>query len=172
MKRFLIYLQLVSLLLLVLAACSTNAPAPTPPAVVGARTILADVVGGFIILVGRPFRVGDAIKVEGGQDNQIRKLITDTLRGIDGVLPDKPVEILYREFGNSTRLIQVRWWIVTIDKEFYIVDTVNSAIEDALTNAGIEIPFTTLDLSLNQVVVSPAKTASGQEPESSDQDSA
>ena len=189
--------------------------------VVGARTILADLVGGFIILVGQPFRVGDAIELEGWQNwgivetigsrtiqvrtgdnrtviipnsmassgqlvnyshpestvrvqtdiriayhtdlDQIRKLITDTLRGVGGVLPDKPIEILYREFGNSTRLLRVRWWIPAIDREYTIVDAVNSAIEDALTDAGIEIPFTTLDLSLNQVVGSPTKTKSEQD---------
>jgi small-conductance mechanosensitive channel len=198
--------------------------------VIGARSVLADLVGGFIILLNQPFRVGDAIKVQGWQDwghvenigsrttqirtldnrtviipnstvssgrlinystpdptiraqtdvriayhadlNQIRKLITETVRGVEGVLPNKPIEILYREFGNSTRLIRLRWWISTIDKEFYIVDTVNSAIEDALTDAGIEIPFTTLDLSINQVVDSQSETASGQEPKSSEQDSA
>jgi MscS family membrane protein len=198
--------------------------------VIGARSVLADLVGGFIILLNQPFVVGDAIEVQGWEDwghvesigsrtteirtldnrtviipnstvssgrlinystpdptirvqtdvriayhadlNQIRKLITETVRGVEGVLPNKPIEILYREFGNSTRLIRVRWWIPSIDKEFYIVDTVNSAIEDALTNAGIEIPYTTLDLSLNQVVGPQSKTVSGRDPESSEKDSA
>lgn len=196
--------------------------------VIGARSVLADLVGGFIILLNQPFVVGDAIEVEGWEDwghvesigsrtteirtldnrtviipnstvssgrlinystpaptirvqtdvriayhadlDQIRKLITDTVRGIEGVLPNEPIEILFREFGNSTRLIRVRWWIPTIDKEFYIVDKVNSAIEEGLTNAGIEIPFTTVDLSLNQVVGSQSKMISGRDPEMSEQD--
>jgi small-conductance mechanosensitive channel len=83
--------------------------------------------------------------------SQIRKLITDTVRGVKGVLPDKPIEILFREFGDSARLIRVRWWIPDFAEEPYNVDDVNSAIEAALNEAGFEIPFTTLDLNLNQI---------------------
>jgi small conductance mechanosensitive channel len=177
--------------------------------VLGARAIVADLVAGFIILAGRPFRVGDAIQLQEWPEygfveeigtratqvrtidnravivrnsvaindqivnystpdstvmvkthvriayhadlNQIRKLITDTVQGIEGVLPDKPINILYREFGESARLILVRWWIADFDKEYYIVDDVNSAIEAALNEAGFNIPYSTLDLNLNQI---------------------
>jgi small-conductance mechanosensitive channel len=196
--------------------------------VIGARTILSDLASGFIILVDQPFRVGDAITVEGWPDYafvekigtrathvrtldyrraiipnsktissqlinhshpdttmrvetrvrvayrtdlaRIRELISDAVRGIDGVLPDKPVEILYREFGDSTRLMLVRWWIADFDQEYYIVDAVNSAIEMALNEAGFAIPFTTLDLNLNQIVV-PQQTTSGSQSATVDRDS-
>jgi len=177
--------------------------------VLGARALVGDLIAGFIVLVGQPYRVGDAIRLQGWPEygfvehidtrtthlrtinnravivrnsvaindqlinystpdstmmiqtdvriayhadlNQIRKLITDTVRGIEGVLPDKPVDILYREFGESTRVIRVRWWIADFDQEYYIADSVNSAIEAALNEAGFDIPFTTLDLNLNQI---------------------
>jgi small-conductance mechanosensitive channel len=173
---------------------------------VGARALVSDLVAGFIILAGQPFRVGDGIKLQGWQEyglveaigtraiqvrtidnravvvrnstainnelvnyslpdttvmiqtdirityradlDEIRRVITDTVRGVKGVLPDKPVDILYREFGNSTRRIRVRWWIADFDDEYFIVDDVNSAIDAALTEAGFQIPFTTLDLNL------------------------
>jgi small-conductance mechanosensitive channel len=179
--------------------------------VLGARALVGDLIAGFIVLVGQPYRVGDAIRLQGWPEygfveridtrtthlrtidnravivrnsvaindqitnystpdstvmiqtdiriayhtdlNQIRKLITNTVRGISGVLPDKPVDILYREFGESTRVIRVRWWIADFDKEYYIADSVNSAIEEALNEAGFEIPYstTTIDLNLNQI---------------------
>ena len=83
--------------------------------------------------------------------NQIRKLITDTVRGVAGVQPDKHIEVLFREFGDSTRLIRVRWWIPDFAEEPYNVDDVNSAIEAALNEAGFNIPYSTLDLNLNQI---------------------
>jgi len=194
--------------------------------VIGARSVLADLVGGFIILINQPFVVGDAIEVEGWQDwghvenigsrtteirtldnrtviipnstvssgrlinysapdstirvqtdvpiayhadlDQISKLITDTVQGVEGVLPDKPLEILYREFGNSTRLIQVRWWIHDYGQEYYIVDTVNRTVEAALNGAGINIPFTTLNLNLKQVENLPQTAVSNQKPKDGD----
>jgi small-conductance mechanosensitive channel len=178
-------------------------------AVFGARALVADLVSGFIILAGRPFRVGDGIQLEGWPDygiveeigsratrirfydnraviirnseainnqlltystpdttlrvqtdlriayhadiTQIRKLITDTVRGVEGVLPDKPIEILFREFGDSARLIRVRWWIPDFAEEPYNIDDVNSAIEAALNEAGFSIPYSTLDLNLSQI---------------------
>jgi small-conductance mechanosensitive channel len=178
-------------------------------AVFGARAVVADLVSGFIILVGRPFREGDGLQLQGWPDlgivedigsratrirfydnravivrnseaindqlltystsdstlrvqtdiriayhadlNQIRKLITDTVRGVKGVLPDEPIEILFREFGDSARLIRVRWWIPHFAEEPYNVDDVNSAIEAALNEAGFSIPYSTLDLNLSQI---------------------
>jgi small-conductance mechanosensitive channel len=83
--------------------------------------------------------------------NQIRKLITDTVRSVKGVMPDKPIEIHFREFGDSTRLIRVRWWIPDFAEEPYNIDDVNSAIEAALNEAGFNIPYSTLNLNLNQI---------------------
>jgi small-conductance mechanosensitive channel len=177
--------------------------------VLGARALVSDLVSGFIILVGQPFREGDGIQLEGWPEygiveeigsrvtqirffdnravimrnsnvinnqlinystsdttlrvqtdvriayhtdlNQIRKLITDTVQGVEGVMPDKPVEVHFRGFGESTRLIRVRWWISDFAQEPYNIDDVNSAIEAALIEAGYEIPFTTIDLNLNQI---------------------
>jgi MscS family membrane protein len=172
-----------------------------------ARDTIADVINGLIILVDRPFRVGDAIQLEDwpewgwvaeigsrttrvrSWDNRlltipnasintsqvinytypdptyrmqtdvrlaygtdlarIRRVIKQALQGVDEVLPDKPVEVYFRQFGNSTRLIRVHWWVSNCDKEYYMADRVNAALEEALAEAGFEISFTTYKVDLS-----------------------
>jgi len=81
------------------------------------------------------------------------------VRGLDGVLADKPVEALFIEYGDSTRTIRVRWWVEDYHKERHMIDKVNAALEVALDKAGIDMPFNTYDINVkmegektNQVV--------------------
>ena len=70
------------------------------------------------------------------------------LRGVEGVLPDKPVDIFYLKFGDSARLVRVRWWIDNYKDEYPMLDKVNSVLELALGEAGIELPNNTYDLNV------------------------
>lgn len=95
------------------------------------------------------FRVTTDIGVAYGSDlDQMRKVIKDALRGIDGVLSDKPVDIFFLKFGDSSRLVRVRWWIDSYENENPILDAVNAALEVALDKAGIDLPFNTYDLNV------------------------
>ena len=64
------------------------------------------------------------------------------------MLPDKPVEIFFLKFGDSTRQVRVRWWIDTYRDEKPMLDRVNNALEFALDQAGIDLPFNTYDLNV------------------------
>jgi small-conductance mechanosensitive channel len=172
----------------------------------GTRSIVADVVSGFLILLDQPFRVGDDILIEAlgtwgrvtdigtrsthlhTRDNRVvivpnsqigegrvtnysypdpryraqveigvpygsdvirvRRVIQDAVRAVDGVLADRPVEVLFLQFGDSARVMHVRWWVESIRRERRVRDQVNIAIEHALDEAGIDIPLTTYDLNL------------------------
>jgi small-conductance mechanosensitive channel len=93
------------------------------------------------------YRVQIEIGVAYGSDfDQVRSVIHDTVRGIDGVLPDKPVDALYHVFGDSSRTMRVRWWIDSVKHETRIVDRVSEALEVALDKAGIDLPFNTESL--------------------------
>ena len=72
------------------------------------------------------------------------------MRGVDDVMTDKPVEVIYLQFGPSTRIVRVRWWIATCEHEVQIISRVNAAIEAALIAANIEIAHTTFDLNINK----------------------
>jgi small-conductance mechanosensitive channel len=106
------------------------------------------------------YRVQTDIGVAYGTDlDQMRQVIEQAVRGLDGVLADKPVEALFIEYGDSTRTIRVRWWVEDYHKERHMIDKVNAALEVALDKAGIDMPFDTYDINVkmegektNQVV--------------------
>jgi len=173
----------------------------------GAQDILTDILSGYIILIDKPFRVGDSILIKeletrgvvlkiGTRSTQIktgdnreviipnssigesqvvnytypdtqfrvqteigvaygtdirmmRDVIEGAVRGVEGVLSDKPVDIFYLKFGDSARLVRVRWWIDTYKDEYLMLDEVNTALELTLDEAGIELPNNTYDLNVN-----------------------
>ncbi len=96
------------------------------------------------------FRVETEIGVAYGTDvEQMRSVIEAAVRSVEGVLPDKPVDIYYLQFGGSARLVRVRWWIDSYRDEKITLDRVNIALELELDKAGIELPYDTYDLNVN-----------------------
>jgi small-conductance mechanosensitive channel len=140
-----------------------------------AQDTISDMINGVIILLDQPFRINDRIGVHeldtwgdvrveteihiayGSDIDQARGIILDTVRDVDGVLPSKPVEALFIEFGDSAIKILVRWWIHSFTDTRSMFDGVHSALYKALGQAGVEMPFTTFDLNLQ---MRPAKTTS------------
>ena len=171
-----------------------------------ARDTIADAIAGFIILVDRPFRIGDRIEIQGvgtwgdvtdiglrttrirTRDNRmvivpnsiigsnqvinytypdpryriethvgvaygtdielVRALLIDTVKGLEFVLPDKPVDALYIDMGDSAMIFRVRWWIESYVDTRRATDRVHTALQKALDQAGIECPFPTQSLDM------------------------
>ncbi|UCG23120.1 MAG: mechanosensitive ion channel family protein [Chloroflexota bacterium] len=172
-----------------------------------AQDTIGDGIAGFLILVDRPFRIGDRIEIEGAgtwgdvvevglrttsirtRDNRMvivpnsiigknqvinytfpdpryrvethvhvaydtdieeaRRVIIKAVRKVDGVLPNKPVDALYIEMGQSAIVLRARWWIESYTDTRHIFDRVNSEVHNALAEAEIKIPYSTLDLNVN-----------------------
>jgi MscS family membrane protein len=171
-----------------------------------AKDTIADAIAGFIILVDRPFRIGDRIEIQEvgtwgdvvdiglrttrirTRDNRLvivpnsviganqvinysypdpryriethvgiaygtnietaRQVIVDTVRQVDGVLPDRTVDALYIEMGDSAMVFRVRWWIESYRDTRRMFDKVHTALQNALDSAGIDCPFPTQTLNL------------------------
>jgi small-conductance mechanosensitive channel len=171
-----------------------------------ARDTIADAIAGFIILVDRPFRIGDRIEIQGvgtwgdvtdiglrttrirTRDNRMvivpnsviganqvinytypdpryriethvgiaygtdveraRQVIITAVQQVEGVLPDKPVDALYNEMGDSAMIFRVRWWIESYIDTRRVIDRVHTALQYALDEAGIETPFPTQNVRL------------------------
>jgi MscS family membrane protein len=171
-----------------------------------AKDTVADAIAGFIILVDRPFRIGDRIEIQEvgtwgdvteiglrttrirTRDNRMvivpnsiiganqvinysypdpqyriemhvgiaygtdietaRQIIVDTVRQVDGVLADRPVDALYIEMGDSAMVFRVRWWIESYVDTRRMFDKVHTALQHALDEAGIECPFPTQTLNI------------------------
>jgi small-conductance mechanosensitive channel len=176
-----------------------------------AQESLQDTISGFIILIDRPFRVGDRIEIQDlntwgdvidiglrssrirTRDNRMvivpnsvigkslvvnysypdtqyriqihiglgygtdiekaRKIMIDAVRRVEGVLPDKAVEALFLEFGDSALIFRVRWWLDSYQDTRRMFDKVNSALYTALSQAGIEIPCPQLDVHVSNDII-------------------
>jgi small-conductance mechanosensitive channel len=89
------------------------------------------------------------IRIAYGSDfDQIRRVAEAAVRGVAGVLPDRPVDVLFHAYGDSARTMRVRWWIEDMHQEYYVIDRVNVALERALGEAGIDIALTRYDLNV------------------------
>jgi len=95
------------------------------------------------------YRVQIDIGIGYGTDiEKVRQIIVDTVRGVEGILPDKPVDALYNEMGDSSMTFRVRWWIESYEDTRRIYDRVNTALQKALDEAGIDMPFNTYDVNI------------------------
>lgn len=169
-----------------------------------AQAALSDIISGFIIMIDRPYSIGDRIEIldlntwgdvidiglrstrvrtrdarmvivpnsvigkslvvnysypDSQYRNQIevgiaygtdiefaRKIIVDAVKEVEGVLKDHKVEALFLQFGDSALIFRVRWWLESYVDTRRMFDRVNTAIYNALNEAGIKIPFPQRDV--------------------------
>jgi MscS family membrane protein len=169
-----------------------------------AQNTLEDTINGFMIMVDRPYRIGDRIElldldtwgdvVDIGlrstrirtRDNRMvvvpnsqigkslvvnyaypndqyrleihvgvaygtdiekaREVMVGAVKKVEGVLPERPVEALFLEFGDSSLIFRVRWWLESYVDTRRMFDRVNTALYKALQREGIELPFPQLDV--------------------------
>ena len=98
------------------------------------------------------YRIQIEIGVGYGQDiEKVRKIIIDTVCQVEGVLPNLPVDALYVEMSPSAMTFRVRWWIDSYVDTRRMFDRVNTALQNALDEAGIEMPFNTYDINIRNM---------------------
>ena len=107
------------------------------------------------------YRVEVDIGIGYGQDIEyVRQIIHNTVRKVQGVLDDKPVDVLYNQMGDSAMTFRVRWWIESYVDTRRIYDRVNTALQNTLDEAGVDMPFITYTVNLKtspEEVVKPTK---------------
>lgn len=95
------------------------------------------------------YRIQIEIGIGYGQDiEKIRQIIIDTVSQVEGVLLDHPVDALYVEMGDTAMTFRVRWWIDSYVDTRRMFDAVNTALQNALDDAGVDMPFTTFDINI------------------------
>jgi len=97
------------------------------------------------------YRIETHVKVVYGADiDTVRRTIIEAVRGVEGVLSDKPVDALYIEMGDWAMVFRVRWWIESYVDTRRIYDRVHAALQEALDEAGIEMPYPTQSFLVHQ----------------------
>jgi small-conductance mechanosensitive channel len=95
------------------------------------------------------YRIETHVGVAYGTDvERVRTLLIDTVKVLEFVLPDKPVDALYIDMGDSAMIFRVRWWIESYVDTRRAVDRVHTALQKTLDEAGIECPFPTQSLDM------------------------
>lgn len=95
------------------------------------------------------YRLQSDIGIEYGEElDRVRQVLGDAVRGVDDVLKDQPVQVLFIEFGESSMTIRVRWWIDTYSDKRIAQDKVNTALQEAIEKSGIVSPNPALDLNV------------------------
>jgi len=77
----------------------------------------------------------------GSNIEEMRTLIVETVRQVEGVLPDKEVDSLYIEMGESAMIFRVRWWIESYEDTRRMFDRVNTALQEVFDAHGIDTPY-------------------------------
>jgi small-conductance mechanosensitive channel len=171
-----------------------------------AKSTLEDTISGFMIMIDRPYRIGDRIELMdldtwgdvvdiglrstrirtrdnrmvivpnsvigkslvvnyaypndqyrlqihigvayGTEIEKARQVIIDAVQKVEGVLPDRSVEALFLEFGDSSMTFRVRWWLESYVDTRRMFDRVNTALYNALKEENIQLPFPQLDVNL------------------------
>jgi small-conductance mechanosensitive channel len=81
---------------------------------------------------------------------QVRELLAQAVSHVEGVLDDKPVDVLFVKFGDSSLIVRVRWWITSYLDSQRVSDRVNSVILETLVAAGVDMPNPAMDIFLQQ----------------------
>jgi small-conductance mechanosensitive channel len=76
----------------------------------------------------------------------VKSILEETVRGVEGVLEDKPVNILFTGFGDSAMDFRVRWWVSSPGEKRAVTDAVCAAIQEAAEEKGIDMPNPTYAL--------------------------
>jgi MscS family membrane protein len=76
----------------------------------------------------------------------VKGILEETVRGVEGVLEDKPVNVLFTGFGDSAMDFRVRWWVSTPGEKRAVTDAVCAAIQDAAEEKDIDMPGPTYAL--------------------------
>jgi MscS family membrane protein len=84
---------------------------------------------------------------------KVQGLIKKTVHELEGVLQDKPVDVWFTEFGDSSMTFRVRWWVPSYAAKRRSTDRVNAAIQELAEREGIDMPNPTYALE-NKITMS------------------
>lgn len=107
---------------------------------------LSDPVTRLLLRVGVAYGTDEALA---------QKTIAEAVKSVSAVLEEPGFSVLFVGFGESSLDFEVRVFVSELSKRLPTLHALNSAINGALSRAGIEIPFPQRDLHLRTSDVGP-----------------
>jgi small-conductance mechanosensitive channel len=77
-----------------------------------------------------------------------RRLITETIRGVEGVLSEESIEVLCHEMDESGMVLRLWWWIADYDETSFIRNRVIESVQLTMEKNGFSIAPPVRDLNL------------------------
>jgi small-conductance mechanosensitive channel len=97
------------------------------------------------------YRIQMEISIPYGKNiEQVRQIIVSTVKKVDGVLQDKPVEALYVEMTGLGMVFRIRWWIESYVDTRQMYDKVNTTLQKEFDEIGITLPNPGYDIYLKE----------------------
>jgi small-conductance mechanosensitive channel len=98
------------------------------------------------------YRLQTDIGIGSGENiAHVVRVFQDAVRRVEGVLPEKSVDILFTGFGDSSLTFRVRWWASSYTDKRRVTHRVCTAIQEAAIQEGITMPNPTY--TLDSVVI-------------------
>jgi len=109
--------------------------------------MLNDPLGRIIVPVGVAY---------GSDTARVRDILLRIANEHPDVIKDRPSvpqpRVLFRAFGDSSLMFELRAFVRQIDRQFDVISDINFAVDAAFREQGIEIPFPQRDLHVRSVV--------------------
>ena len=87
------------------------------------------------------YRLQTDIGIGAGEDvGQVVRILKEAVGQVEGVSPDKAVDILFTGFGDSSNTFRVRWWVASYADKRRVTHRVCTAIQEAAAKEGINMP--------------------------------
>jgi small-conductance mechanosensitive channel len=84
-----------------------------------------------------------------GEDpEQVEAVIVEAVRKVDGVVPEKPVDVLLKKVSKGGLTFRLRWWMQSYQEGRYGVNKVLRSVYSALNLAEIEMSLDAYDLNV------------------------
>ena len=78
----------------------------------------------------------------------VRQIIIDSVRQVEGVLPERPVDALVVSMGEYAMTFRARWWINSYRDTRHMYDRVYTALMSSFKEAGIKMPTDSYDINI------------------------
>ena len=110
------------------------------------------VVDNYVVNYSEPdptFRLQTDIGIGTGENiPDVVRILKDAVAKVEGVMPDKNVDVLFTGFGDSSNTFRVRWWVASYADKRRVTHDVCTAIQEVGTKEGIDMPNPTVDTNV------------------------